>query len=191
MPSEALWLAFHRTIESTIRRSPQAHRVPSMRQCASRFPRCAPDAYRFIQTAVGTLYATQGHVRMQDLAAQCGLSLRHFERQFKALTGISPKLLARIIRFEGVVYGLLQGLPLDDLAHDFGYTDQSHLIHDFKAFAGCAPQQFLERARRRHEAGFICRVRHEHTSVSRSKEALNDRKATALARHSSYCVSNA
>jgi AraC-like DNA-binding protein len=165
--SEPLWLALHQTIESTIRRTPQAYRVPSMRQCASRFSHCTPDLYRFVQNAVGTLYATQGHVRIDDLAAQCGLSLRHFERQFKALTGISPKLLARIIRFEGVIHSLLQGTPLDDLAHDFGYTDQSHLVHDFKAFAGCTPQQFLQRARKRREAGFyLARAPRTHTCIS-------------------------
>ena len=69
----------------------------------------------------------------------------NFERRFKYLTGVTPKTMARLIRFETICYTLYSN-PMrraTDLAHEFGYTDQAHFIHDFKAFAVLTPGEFM------------------------------------------------
>lgn len=82
---------------------------------------------------------------MDTLASQNALSASQFERRFKFLTGVTPKTMARLIRFESIRNMLIIN-PLrraTDLAQDFGYTDQAHFIHDFKAFATLTPSEFV------------------------------------------------
>jgi AraC-like DNA-binding protein len=97
-----------------------------------------------IRTAGALMVATQGHIRMHEIVMQCAVSHSQLERHFKQLTGISPKMFARLVRFEAIRDSLTQtpDLSLVDLAYRFGYTDQAHFIHDFKAFAGRTPGAF-------------------------------------------------
>jgi AraC-like DNA-binding protein len=101
---------------------------------------------RQVQTAAKLLYATKGQVRHPDLAASCHLSVRQLQRQLDDATGVSPKTLARTIRFETIRNRLMfePDANLTDLAHECGYTDQAHFIHDFKAFAQKTPAEFAQ-----------------------------------------------
>lgn len=85
---------------------------------------------------------------MADLAAQSYLSSSQFERQFKHYTAISPKAYARIVRFGSLQAALLVNpfIPLADLADVYGYSDQAHLIREFKSFAHCTPRDFAASA---------------------------------------------
>lgn len=100
-----------------------------------------------IQTACEMLYATQGQMRMSELAAHAYLSTSQFERRFKQMTGVAPKTLARLIRFEAVRDSLISDdtRSLTDIALEFGYSDQAHFIHDFKTFAACTPRELAQR----------------------------------------------
>jgi AraC-like DNA-binding protein len=95
--------------------------------------------------AIATLYKTQGRMRIEELAATSGLSRRQLERQFKETLGLSPKRLARLIRFEAVRDHLLADplYRLNELPFEFGYTDQAHFIHDFKTLAAFTPGEFV------------------------------------------------
>ncbi|WP_374590916.1 helix-turn-helix domain-containing protein [Novosphingobium sp.] len=87
----------------------------------------------------------RGTVPIQDLADSAGLSLRHFQRRFRQLTGLNPKHYARICRIGHTVHRkeLEPDAPWTDLAHEAGYADQSHFIRDFKALTGTLPRDFL------------------------------------------------
>lgn len=87
----------------------------------------------------------RGTVPIQDLADAAGLSLRHFQRRFRALTGLNPKHYARICRIGHAVHRkeLEPGISWTALAHEAGYADQSHFIRDFKALTGTLPRSFL------------------------------------------------
>jgi methylphosphotriester-DNA--protein-cysteine methyltransferase len=82
---------------------------------------------------------------MEDLANQTALSTSQFERRFKFLTGVTPKTMARLIRFENIRNMLIINPQrrATDLAQDFGYTDQAHFIHDFKALSTLTPGEFV------------------------------------------------
>jgi AraC-like DNA-binding protein len=98
-----------------------------------------------IRRALGALDASGGGVRIDDLAAQLGVSRQHLAAQFRTRVGLSPKLYARICRFR-LATAALKAAPTPDwarLALECGYFDQSHLIHDFQEFAGSAPERFL------------------------------------------------
>src|SRR5215475_11792958 len=106
-----------------------------------------------VRTAAKLLYHTKGQFRVAELADQCSLSLRQLQRQFDETTGVSPKTLARNIRFEAIRERLMfdPQTNLTDLAYEFGYSDQAHFIKDFKAFTDKTPSEFVNETRRFRE----------------------------------------
>jgi AraC-like DNA-binding protein len=92
------------------------------------------------------LRATNGSVRIAELVQQSGFSHRHLVARFREEVGMTPKSLARVLRFEHSLTLLRQtGTPLADVAAAAGYYDQAHLNRDFRALAGFAPGQFSPR----------------------------------------------
>ena len=91
-----------------------------------------------------------GRVSISALARDSGWSVRQLERRFLSETGLTPRLLARIVRFQRVFRALGGGAPEAEadwvcVALDCGYADQAHLIRDFREFTGRTPAAF-ERA---------------------------------------------
>jgi AraC-like DNA-binding protein len=82
---------------------------------------------------------------LETLAAEACLSPRQFERSFIERVGMSPKLYARIVRFDRAFRLKEQQPDLDWLAVAVhcGYYDYRHLVRDFKEFAGVTPPQLL------------------------------------------------
>ena len=99
---------------------------------------------RQVRAAAKLPYHTKGQFRVAELADRCHTSARQLERKFDEATGVSPKTLARAIRFEAIRSRLMfqPDANLTDLAYEFGYTDQAHFIHDFKAFTNKTPREF-------------------------------------------------
>lgn len=86
----------------------------------------------------------QGKSDVQQLAESSFLSVRQFERTFKHYAGFSPKLFTRIIRFQQAMKQYGREIPsMSAFAQEAGYYDQSHFIHDFKAFSGYNPGEFF------------------------------------------------
>ncbi len=93
-----------------------------------------------MRAAVDAMVRAAGAVRIDALGDLLGLSTRAFERRFRAEVGLSPKLFARLQRFQGVFRAVDRGDPAwARVAVRCGYYDQSHLIRDFRAFAGEPP----------------------------------------------------
>jgi AraC-like DNA-binding protein len=76
-----------------------------------------------------------------DVARRIGVSPRHLTRTFRHAVGLTPKMFARISRFQRVAAVLddESGDVLAGVALDCGYYDQSHLVRDVRAFAGGTP----------------------------------------------------
>ncbi|MBD2750581.1 helix-turn-helix transcriptional regulator [Microvirga sp. BT688] len=91
----------------------------------------------------------QGNLSLSDLAAACGLSVRHFSRAFKATTGEPPHrwlLRQRVEYAKGRLASTNDTLGAIALA--CGFSDQSHLSRVFRAFTGTTPGDW-----RRHRRG--------------------------------------
>lgn len=106
-----------------------------------------------LQNAVNQLYLSEGQMEIGKLESLTGLSLRQLERKFKVYVGLGPKKLARIIRFQKA-FSLLPRYRgnVASLAHETGYSDQAHLIKEFKLLSGLAPGEYLKRD---HDVGFF------------------------------------
>jgi AraC-like DNA-binding protein len=78
---------------------------------------------------------------LNEVASAANLSVRQFRRRCAERTGLSPRHLARILRFRKACQMAGQATRSDwaGLACDAGYFDQAHLIRDFREFAGATP----------------------------------------------------
>ena len=56
-----------------------------------------------------------------------------------------PKLYARVTRFEAALEFKTRApdLKWTDIAHDLGYHDQMHMVHDFRQLADSTPSDLL------------------------------------------------
>lgn len=73
-------------------------------------------------------------------------SKKTFERYFLNHIGVSPKQYATICRFNHVcshLNELIEEPDWHDVIVSFGYYDQSHLIREFKRFAGKTPTEYF------------------------------------------------
>jgi AraC-like DNA-binding protein len=82
---------------------------------------------------------------VNEMANACNLSVRQIERDFKSLSGFSPRLFSKLTRFRS----LMEHMPykeysMADLAYEFNYYDQSHFINEFRRFTGLAPSQYMK-----------------------------------------------
>ena len=98
-------------------------------------------AHQGVAEAARALLARNGSLRIAGLVEQSGLSSRQFERRFAAHVGMSAKLFARVVRMEAALKRKQQapGLRWTDVAHELGYSDQMHMVHDFSLLAGATP----------------------------------------------------
>lgn len=81
---------------------------------------------------------------INDISKEYGITVRTIERYFEKYVGISPKKYLKIVRFKNIVT-ILKLNPqqnLTSLSYDFGYTDQSHFIKEFREFALINPSLF-------------------------------------------------
>ncbi|MEO5980124.1 MAG: helix-turn-helix domain-containing protein [Chryseolinea sp.] len=88
---------------------------------------------------------SDGEINLPELRRVSGLSIRQFERRFKAIAGFSPMHYARIIRFQSSKrkYVSQELHTLTELAHHCNYTDQSHFSRDFKEFSGMTTKSYF------------------------------------------------
>jgi AraC-like DNA-binding protein len=93
--------------------------------------------------AVGRIEESGGGVDMRSLARDMGFSRKHVITLFRDQVGIPPKLLARLVRFDRLARHIRAGRPgtWAELALDFGYYDQAHLVREVKEFTGRTPTQ--------------------------------------------------
>lgn len=168
VPHDGIWLRLALTLEGTVRRSSFARHILSSQHFNTARTRWTRADLTFLPTTLESLYRTQGQTRMSALATHCELSLRQFERRFQQRIGVSPKVFARLLRFEALLHALIQEPPLSlaDAASHLGYQDQSHVIHEFNIWAGCTPTAFLAQAKQRAMQGpLLPDPRPAHTPV--------------------------
>lgn len=101
-----------------------------------------------VMNAVYTMLKNTGNLQMADLSQYTSISTRQLERLFKIHIGMSPKKLASLIRYQNVWNQVLQqpNVNIQDLVHKYGYTDQPHLLNDFKRFHTMTVSQAKEYA---------------------------------------------
>lgn len=85
------------------------------------------------------------NVSIQMLSNASNVCYKQFNRIFVNNIGISPKVLARIIRFQKTLSALQSGFSnnLTELAFRCGYYDASHISREFKEFTGYTLNEYI------------------------------------------------
>lgn len=111
-----------------------------------RFARApAPDPA--IGWAYGRLLATDGAARIGKIAEKLDWSRKHLVQRFHREVGLTPKTVARLIRFNRALNAAQNGATeWAGIAADYGYADQAHLTREFSEFAGITPAAWRARA---------------------------------------------
>ena len=92
-----------------------------------------------------SLLEADSGTRIEQLARDSCMTVRTFERKFVEEMGLSPKLFARLRRFQMALdRKRASGARWLDVAHDLGYFDQMHMVKEFRAFGGEAPSRVLQ-----------------------------------------------
>ncbi len=98
-----------------------------------------------IENALHLIQSNFGNISISDICKNINLSDRHFNRTFRNIVGVSPKLYSKLIQFHYIInlmkqknYGSVQ-----KIAYDAKFYDSAHLNHRFKELTGLSPNEFL------------------------------------------------
>ena len=102
--------------------------------------------HRAVGAALATFHRASEVARVADVADAVGLSVRRFIEAFTIDVGLTPKQYCRVRRFQQAVTTAHGAREVDwaELALSCGYYDQSHFIHDFRAFSGLTPGAYRD-----------------------------------------------
>lgn len=115
-----------------------------------------PPLHSRIDDVLQCLEAARGIVSVPQLANMYGRSRRQFERHFRDVVGLPPKLFSQVIRFQRASMLLTHSrLPLAQIAMELGYADQSHFTHEFVRFYGHPPSQARENVAFLQDVGYF------------------------------------
>jgi AraC-like DNA-binding protein len=89
------------------------------------------------------LRETHGRIAIGGLATELGWSRKRIVARFRDEIGLPPKAVARLLRFEHA-RELAGTMPWGELAFECGFSDQSHLIAEFRRITGRTPETFFQ-----------------------------------------------
>ena len=96
-----------------------------------------------IEAAAAMIRNSHGRASIRALARHAAMSLSALERQFRAAVGATPKKLSRLARLQHVCRLWDAGKSLTEIAFAAGYSDQPHMVRDFRLFTGASPEEFF------------------------------------------------
>jgi AraC-like DNA-binding protein len=94
--------------------------------------------------AVERIMARGGRIDVSRLASSLGVTRQHLARRFAAHVGVTPKTFCRVARLWNVLRSTAGGrVNWAGLAADLGYSDQSHLVAEFRSLTGLTPGRWI------------------------------------------------
>ena len=150
----------------------EAERLDLIERVLLRRMRCSVDRKTAIDVGgLASLVVEQrGRVSVETLANSAGVSRQRLTRVFREQVGVSPKTFCRLARFQSALHYARVGGGVDwaSVACELGYTDQSHMIAEFREFSSLTPRMlatepwfhpFIERAKSRRRRELSARAR--------------------------------
>ena len=128
-------------------RSPEAKFAILERTLLSRMNAPLESTHPAVTFAVQNFRLRPNHP-ISKVTDRIGLSDRRFIQLFSQQVGLTPKLFCRVQRFQRVLRNITSlaansAIDWPQIALTCGYFDQSHFIHDFRAFSGINPTTYI------------------------------------------------
>ena len=131
----------------TIHDTLQAAKAAGMRPCK----RCNPDAQSRNSSNATVIAATcrlieqsQTPLPLAHLAAASGLSPSHFHRQFKIVTGLTPRAFAAAIRTARIRDALPSAKSITETIYDSGFNSSRQFYEKSTATLGMTPSRYRQ-----------------------------------------------
>lgn len=89
-----------------------------------------------VDSAVDALLFHRGTLSAAGLAKEAFVSTRQLERLFREYTGITPKKISNLVRYQYLWNDIIKnpGFQILDAVEKYNYTDQPHLMREFKRY---------------------------------------------------------
>jgi AraC-like DNA-binding protein len=152
VPLDEPWQDFARSLNSVLDQGREDEAIARLNQFLSDLYRRTRQDVLPVRNAVERLHATNGQFNLEELALSAYLSPSQLERRFNYLMGISPKRFARLVRFDALMSEWVSNPArrMVELVYQFGYSDQSQFVHEFKAFTARSPREYMTYQRRQN-----------------------------------------
>jgi len=87
----------------------------------------------------------RGITGVAELANMACLGRKQYERTFSSFVGINPKQFLRVVRFQNAISVRQENrtASLTSIAYLGGFSDQSHMVREFKAMSGLTPGEYF------------------------------------------------
>ena len=99
--------------------------------------------------AVDFIIKNRGTLEISELCTYTAVSARQLERLFARSMGASPKAFSGLVRYQLLWCEMVAGGNVLDAVEKYGYSDQAHLLNDFRKRHLMNPTQALEYAKTR------------------------------------------
>jgi|TARA_R110002110_G_scaffold151701_1_gene343989 AraC-like DNA-binding protein len=86
----------------------------------------------------------QSNLTVQQVARQSGRTVRTLQRQFRDLSLPSPDYWRLLGRARRAAKALPCRVPLVEIAHEYGYSDQAHMTREFVRWFGNTPSRLRQ-----------------------------------------------
>lgn len=96
-----------------------------------------------VMNAVYKIMKSRGTASILEISEFGAVSKRQLERLFLEYVGVSPKKLSGLIRYQYLWQDILKDRngDMQDFVCKYGYTDQAHLLKDFKKYHTMTPSE--------------------------------------------------
>ncbi len=106
--------------------------------------------------AVDFIVNNRGTANIAELCLYTAVSPRTLERLFGRNIGVSPKTFSSLVRYQMLWRDILHGgFDVLDAVEKYGYSDQSHLLNDFRKRHLMNPKQALDYAKNPKNVVFL------------------------------------
>lgn len=92
--------------------------------------------------SIHLILSASGAVTVRDVCEYSTVSQRQIERLFLQKIGLPPKKIASLVRYQNVWRDIVMSGDFDahNAVYRYGYTDQAHLLKEFRRFHGTNPE---------------------------------------------------
>jgi AraC-like DNA-binding protein len=150
LPMDKVWGAEGKSLfEKMILERDQDKRMDLLEQALLKRLPPHPEEDLYVVESAAFIEQQMGKGTLEAFFDQTGYSRRQVLNHFKELIGFSPKHFARIVRLRNLFKNLDLKPELDwaKLAQEHGYSDQAHLVREFRKLMGTTPARFAKEFR--------------------------------------------